>query len=102
MNDSRLLVAIPSLYNPANYGRFSVCFLSPGVSYPPVSTVDFSRSSIPTVGRDEEVRCSPAPQIKMLGRIDRIGVAHVLLFLLEVKPTYMGPNSFLALIFDEC
>ena len=40
MNDFRLLVAIPSLYNPANYGRFSVCFLSPGVSYPPVSTVD--------------------------------------------------------------
>ena len=39
MNDFRLLVAIPSLYNPANYGRFSVCFLSPGVSYPPVSTV---------------------------------------------------------------
>ena len=36
MNDFRLLVAIPSLYNPANYGRFSVCFLSPGVSYPPV------------------------------------------------------------------
>jgi hypothetical protein len=32
-------VAIPSLYNPANYGRFSVCFLSPGVSYPPVYTV---------------------------------------------------------------
>jgi len=40
MNDSRLLVAIPSLYNPANYGRFSVCLLSPGVSYPPVYTVD--------------------------------------------------------------
>ena len=39
MNDSRLLVAIPSLYNLANYGRFSVCFLSPGVSYPPVYTV---------------------------------------------------------------
>jgi hypothetical protein len=39
MNDFRLLVAIPSLYNPANYGRFSVCFLSPGVSYPPVFTV---------------------------------------------------------------
>ena len=29
----------PCFYNPANYGRFSVCFLSPGVSYPPVSTV---------------------------------------------------------------
>jgi hypothetical protein len=29
----------PCLYYPANYGRFSVCFLSPGVSYPPVSTV---------------------------------------------------------------
>ena len=39
MNDFRLLVAIPSLNNPANYGRFSVCLLSPGVSYPPVSTV---------------------------------------------------------------
>ena len=26
-------------YNPANYGRFSVWFLSPGGSYPPVSTV---------------------------------------------------------------
>ena len=39
MNDFRLLVAIPSLYNPANYGRYSVCFLSPGVSYPPVFTV---------------------------------------------------------------
>jgi len=23
-------------YNPANYGRYSVCLLSPGVSYPPV------------------------------------------------------------------
>jgi hypothetical protein len=32
-------VAIPPLYNPANYGRFSVWFLSPGGSYPPVSTV---------------------------------------------------------------
>jgi hypothetical protein len=32
-------VAIPSLYNPANYGRYSVCLLSPGVSYPPVFTV---------------------------------------------------------------
>ena len=31
INDFRLLVAIPSLYNPANYGRFSVCFLSPGL-----------------------------------------------------------------------
>ena len=39
MNDFRLLVAIPSLNNPANYGRFSVCLLSPGVSYPPVCTV---------------------------------------------------------------
>jgi len=39
MNDFRLLVAIPSLYNPANYGRYSVCLLSPGVSYPPVFTV---------------------------------------------------------------
>ena len=29
----------PCFYYPANYGRFSVCFLSPGVSYPPVSTV---------------------------------------------------------------
>jgi len=36
MNDFRLLVAIPSLYNPANYGRYSVSLLSPGVSYPPV------------------------------------------------------------------
>ena len=33
-------MAIPSLYNPANYGRYSVCFLSPGVSYPPVYTAD--------------------------------------------------------------
>ena len=40
MNDSRLLVAIPSLYIPANYGRFSVWFLSPGGSYPPVYTVE--------------------------------------------------------------
>ena len=39
MNDFRLLVAIPSLYNPANYGRYSVCLLSPGVSYPPVFTI---------------------------------------------------------------
>jgi len=39
MNDSRLLVGIPSLYNLANYGRFCVCFLSPRVSYPPVYTV---------------------------------------------------------------
>jgi len=39
MNGFRLLVVIPSLYNPANYGRYSVCFLSPGVSYPPVITV---------------------------------------------------------------
>jgi len=30
MNDFRLLVAIPSLHNPANYGRYSVCLLSPG------------------------------------------------------------------------
>ncbi len=29
-------MAIPSLYNPANYDRFSVCSLSPGVPYPPV------------------------------------------------------------------
>ena len=29
----------PCFYNPANNGRFSVCFLSPGVSYPPVYTV---------------------------------------------------------------
>jgi hypothetical protein len=29
-------VAIPPIYNPANYGRFSVWFLSPGGSYPPV------------------------------------------------------------------
>ena len=29
-------MAIPSLNNKANYGRFNVCFLSPGVSYPPV------------------------------------------------------------------
>ncbi len=32
----RLLVAMHSLYNAANYGRYIVCFLSPGVSYPPV------------------------------------------------------------------
>jgi hypothetical protein len=32
-------VAIPPLYNPANYGRFSVWFLSPGGSYPPVYMV---------------------------------------------------------------
>ncbi len=35
-------MAIPPLYNPANYGRFSVWFLSPGGSYPPVSTVVFT------------------------------------------------------------
>ena len=40
MNDFKLLVAIPSLYNPANYGKYSVCLLSPGVSHPPVFTVD--------------------------------------------------------------
>ncbi len=39
MGNSSLLVAIPPLHNPANYHRFSVCLLSPGVSYPPVSTV---------------------------------------------------------------
>ncbi len=33
----------PCFYNPANYGRFSVCFLSPGVSYPPVYTVDSNK-----------------------------------------------------------
>ncbi len=30
---------MPCLSEPTNYHRFSVCFLSPGVSYPPVSTV---------------------------------------------------------------
>ena len=29
-------MAIHSLYDPANYGRCSVCFLCPSVSYPPV------------------------------------------------------------------
>ncbi len=47
MNDSRLLVAIPSLYSSANYVRFSVCLSSPGVSYPPVSTVVVSVSYAP-------------------------------------------------------
>ena len=36
INDFRLLVAIPCLCKPAKYRRFSVCLLSPGVSYPPV------------------------------------------------------------------
>jgi hypothetical protein len=45
-------VAIPSLYNPANYGRYSVCFLSPGVSYPPVFTVQTHITTIQIVPYD--------------------------------------------------
>ena len=34
-------MAIPCLCKPANYGRYSVCLLSPGVSYPPVYTAEY-------------------------------------------------------------
>ena len=61
MNDSRLLVAIPSLYNPANYGRFSVCFLSPGVSYPPV----YGRN----LARLNSMYSSPTPNIQISTKI---------------------------------
>jgi len=75
MNDFRLLVVIPSLYNPANYGRYSVCLLSPGVSYPPVSTVVLSEGLLVLyctliwkeyyVGilPDGYIRTNPLPQI---------------------------------------
>ena len=96
MNDFRLLVAIPSLYNPANYGRYSVCFLSPGVSYPPVFTV---HCTLPSGGNPYFCRFfgvdyaigvkSYNPLLWMVARIVWYKIVHVGDFILSLLRLYL-------------